>query len=143
MNTRQVREAAVLAVAGATGFWLANLAISLTPIAADYRSGLGISYVPMLVEALVGGLIVGFGVGYCLLRFYDRIPTQGPMGKSLMLSGLSLILLTLLVEVPSKYGTNIADASRYFLIALAFNVIRILALGVTIGYVHGRLDDRG
>jgi len=143
VNTRRVREAAVLAVAGATGFWLANLAISLTPIAADYRSGLGISYVPMLVEALVGGLIVGFGVGYCLLRFYDRIPTQGPMGKSLMLSGLSLILLTLLVEVPSKYGTNIADASRYFLIALAFNAIRILALGVTIGYVHGRLDDRG
>jgi len=45
----------VLAVGGALGFWLANFAISLTPLAADYRAALSIAYLPMLLEALAGG----------------------------------------------------------------------------------------
>jgi hypothetical protein len=132
---------ATLAVSGALGFWVANFAISLTPIAAEYRSALAISYVPMLLEALVGGLIIGFGVGYCLLRCFDRIPTRSPILKSLVLGGLALVVVTLFVEVPSKYYAEVADASRYFLIATAFNALRILALAVAIGYVYGRLDD--
>lgn len=131
-----------LAVAGGLGFWVANFAISLTPIAADYRSALAISYVPMLLEALVGGLIIGFGVGYCLLRFFDRIPTRSPILKSLVLGALALVVVTLFLEVPSKYFTATADASRYFLVGTVFNAIRILALAVAIGYVYGRLDDR-
>ena len=35
---------------------MTNLAVSLTPVAADYRAALSISYVPMLVEAVIGGI---------------------------------------------------------------------------------------
>jgi len=73
----------VLAVGGALGFWLANFAISLTPLAADYRAALSIAYLPMLLEALLGGLIIGTCVSYCLLHFFDKIPTNTPMAKSL------------------------------------------------------------
>jgi len=139
MTTRRVREAAVLAVAGGAGFWLANFAISLTPVAADYRSGLGISYVPMLVESLAGGLIMGFGVGYCLLRFFDRIPTRNPIGKALVLGALGVVLLTVFIEVPAKFGTSAPDSWRYFLIALAINVIRVGVLAVVIGSAYGRV----
>ena len=142
MNTRRVREVTVLAVAGAAGFWLANFAISLTPVAADYRSGLGISYVPMLVESLVGGLIMGFGVAYCLLRFFDRIPTRNPVGKALVLAALGLVLLTVVIEVPAKLGASTPDAGRYFLIALAINVIRVGVLAWVIGFIYGRIPDR-
>ena len=56
------RKALVLTIVGGLAFWVTNFAISRTPIAAEYRAGLSISYFPMLVEALVGGLIIGFGV---------------------------------------------------------------------------------
>ena len=135
-------RASILAVAGGLGFWMANFAISLTPIAADYRSALAISYVPMLLEALVGGLIIGFGVSYCLLRFFDRIPTKSPVLKALILGALALVMVTLFVEVPSKFATPMADASRYFLIGTVFNAIRILALAVVIGGLYARLDHR-
>lgn len=42
-----------LTIGGGVAFWAANLAISRTPIAAEYRAALSISYLPMaLVEAL-------------------------------------------------------------------------------------------
>ncbi len=53
-----------LGLGGAAGFWVTNFAISLTPIAAEYRAALGITYLPMLGEALLAGLIIGFGVSY-------------------------------------------------------------------------------
>jgi hypothetical protein len=68
----------VLAIVGGLTFWVTNFAISLTPIAAEYRAGVSISYFPMLLEALVGGLIIGFGVSFFLLRFFGKIPTNNP-----------------------------------------------------------------
>lgn len=50
----------MLAIAGGLAFWLANFAISRSPIAAEYRAALSISYFPMLLESLIGGLIIGF-----------------------------------------------------------------------------------
>jgi hypothetical protein len=79
------RKALVLAIAGGLGFWVANFAISRTPIAAEYRAALSISYLPMLLESLLGGLIIGFCVSYFMLRFFDRIPTRNPVLKSLIL----------------------------------------------------------
>jgi len=128
-----------LAIAGGLGFWAANFAISLTPIAAEYRAALSISYLPMLLEALVGGLIIGFCVSYFLLRFFDKIPTKNPILKSVILSFIALIIVTILIEVPSKFLTTTSDALRYFLIGAMFNVLRILALGIVIGYLYKRL----
>ena len=70
--------------AGGAAFWLANFAISRTPIAAEYRAALSISYFPMLLESLLGGLIIGFCVSYFLLRFFDKIPTKNPILKSVV-----------------------------------------------------------
>ena len=136
----QAKEMTILAVAGGLGFWAANFAISRTPIAAEYRAALSISYLPMIVESLIGGLIIGFFVSYFLVRFFDKIPTEDPILKSVILSFIVLIIVTMLIEVPAKFLTPTSDALRYFLIGTMFNVTRILALGVVIGYLYDRLN---
>lgn len=133
------RRLPLLAVGGGLGFWVANFAISLSPIAAEYRAGVSIAYAPMLLEALIGGLVLGFVVGYFLLRFFDRLPTRSPVLKSLVLSLIALVAVTVIVEIPAKFLAPQPDAWRYFLIAGLFNVIRIPALGVVIGLLHGWL----
>jgi hypothetical protein len=136
------RKVVILAVVGGLAFWVTNFAISLTPIAAEYRAGLSISYFPMLLEALVGGLIIGFGVSFFLVRFFDKIPTKNPILKSIILSSIALILFTILLEVPAKFLTNMNDAIHYFLIGTLFNVLRILALGIVVGYLNNEMNKR-
>ena len=135
----QSKEMTILAVAGGLGFWAANFAISLTPIAAEYRAALSISYLSMLLEALIGGLIIGFFVSYFLVRFFDKIPTKNPILKSVILSFIVLIIVTILLQVPASFLTTTSDPLRYFLIGTMFNVLRILALGIVVGYLYGRL----
>jgi hypothetical protein len=132
------RNVFVLAVAGGLAFWLANLAISRTPIAAEYRAALSISYYPMLVESLIAGLIIGFCVSYFLLRFFDKIPTKNPILKSVILSLIVLIIVTISIGGPSSFFAT-SDILRYFLMGTLFNVIRIPALGIGIGYLYKRL----
>jgi len=132
----QSKEITILAVAGGLGFWLANFAISRTPIAAEYRAALSISYYPMLLEALLGSLMIGFCVSYFLLRFSDKLPTKNPILKSVILSFIVLIVITILIEVPAKFLGPTSDAMHYFLIGAMFNVIRILTLGLVIGFLH-------
>lgn len=127
-----------LALAGGAAFWVANFAISLTPIAADYRAALNIPYLPMLLGALAGGLIVGLCVSYGLLRFYGSIPTDSPVGKALLLTLLAFVVFTVATEIPSKLLTPTPDAARYFLVAAVFNVLRFAALGLVIGWLYRR-----
>ena len=132
------KKAFVLTLVGGLAFWLANFGISRTAIAAEYRVAMSISYFPMLIEALIGGLIIGLGVSYFLLRFFDRIPVKDPIIKSVILSLIVLLIVTVSIGNPSSfYGTS--DALRYFLIGTIFNVLRILALGIGIGYLYRRL----
>ncbi|MFZ1283118.1 MAG: hypothetical protein WAQ75_03225, partial [Propionicimonas sp.] len=138
-HSRRIRTATVrLGLGGAAGFWVTNFAISLTPIAAEYRAARGIAYLPMLGEALLAGLIIGFGVTVCLLRFYGTLPTSSPILKALLLSLVALIVATILVEIPPRLLTATNTPPRYVLIAAAFNTLRFLALGLAIGYLHGR-----
>ena len=131
----------VLTPVGGLAFWLANFAISRTAIAAEYRSAMSISYYPMLLESLIGGLIIGLWVSYPLLRFFDRIPLKDPILKSVILSSLVLVIVTILIGGPSSfYATH--NVLRYFIIGTIFNVIRILALGIAIGYVCKRQYKR-
>ncbi|MGZ5405223.1 MAG: hypothetical protein ACXWDL_11290 [Nocardioides sp.] len=140
-------------MAGAVAFWSANLVISLTPIAAAYRSAISISYVPMLVEAVFGGLLIGSVVALVLVRYPDRVPGTGPLSKALWLSAGALIVVTVFVEVPSKLRSGVSDPGHWLLVAMVFNAIRILALGVAIGLVtrsgksgagpHPRVTERG
>ena len=112
---------------------MANLAISMTPLAAGYRSALSIPYLPMLVEAAIGGLVVAGAVAFMLVQYPQRVPGAGPLRKALLLGLGALVLLTVLVEVPSKLRSEVADPGHWLLVATVFNAIRILALGVTIG----------
>lgn len=129
----------MLAVAGGLGFWLANLAISLTPIAAAYRDALGIRYVPMLLEAALGGVVIGLFVSGALLRWPARGLTS-PLARSLMLSALALIVVTGLIGAPASFFSTLEDPGRWFIIGTLFNVLRILALGVVIGLLHDKVS---
>jgi hypothetical protein len=129
----------ILTLVGGLAFWLANFAISRTPIAAEYRAALSISYYPMLLEALLGGLIIGFCVSYSLLRFFDKIPTKNPISKSVLLTFIILIIVTISIGGPSSFLAT-SDVLRYFLIGTIINVIRILALGIVIGYLYDKLN---
>ena len=122
----------VLSLVGGLAFWLANFAISRTSIAAEYRAAMSISYYPMLLESLIGGLITGLWVSFLLVRFYDRIPAKDPMIKTILMSFLVLLIITISIGNPSIYQQT-PDIMRYFIIGTAFNFIRILALGVAIG----------
>jgi hypothetical protein len=128
-----------LTIGGGVAFWVVNYAISRTPIAAEYRAALSISYFPMLLEALLGGLMIGFSVSYFLVRFFDKIPTQGPISKSVILTFIVLIIVTILIGGPSSFLAT-SDVLRYFIIGTIFNVLRFLALGLAIGYLYNRLD---
>jgi len=123
-----------LAGVGGLAFWLANFAISRTAIAAEYRAAMSISYYSMLLEALLGGLIIGFWVSYLLLRFFDRIPVKNPIIKSVILSSIILVIITILLGGPSSFSAT-GNVWRYFIIGTVFNLIRFLTLGVVVGYV--------
>lgn len=136
-----LKKVLVLTLVGGLAFWLANFAISRTAIAAEYRAAMSISYYPMLLESLIGGLMIGIWVSYFLLRFFDKIPTQDPISKSVILTFIVLVIVTILLGGPSSFfATN--NVMRYFVIGTVFNVIRILALGIAIGYVWKR-QSRG
>ena len=52
-----------------------------------------------------------------------------------------LVIVTILLGGPSSFfATN--NVLRYFIIGTVFNVIRILALGIAIGYVYKRLHRK-
>jgi len=130
------------ALAGAAAFWLANFLISLTPAAAAYRSALSISYVPMLVEAALGGLIIGSAVAIPLVRFPDRIPGNGPLGRALLLGLGVLVLATVFLEVPAKLLSDAVEPVHWLVVAAVFNLIRIFALSLTVGLVTRRQGAR-
>ena len=128
------RVSVVPALGGGLAFWLANLAMSLTPVAAEYRAALSIPYVPMLVEALVGGVVLGLCVSYALVRRAARIRVTSPVIAGMALSVVALTAATLIVDLPAKLLTPVS----YLLVAALFNAVRFLALGATIGALYGR-----
>ncbi len=136
-----LKNVLVLTLVGGLVFWLANFAISRTAIAADYRAAMSISYNPMLLESLIGGLIIGLWVSIFLVRFNNWIPGKNPIIKSVLLSSLVLIILTVTLGGPSSFFAT-SNLMRYFIIGTAFNVIRITALGIIIGYGYKMLNRK-
>jgi len=121
--------------AGGAAFWITDFVISVSPIAAKYRAAFSISNLPMaLVEALVGGLIIGCCVSYFLLRFFDKVPTKNPILKALILSFVAMVIIEVLSTL-----VNPSNAYVYLLIDTGMNVPRFLALGIVVGYLYKRL----
>jgi len=124
-----------LTITGGLAFWIVDFAISISPISAEYMAAFSISSLPLaLVEALVGGLIIGFFVSFFLLRFFEKIPTNNPILKSLILSFAAIVV----IEVLSTFG-NPSNAYVYLLVDTVMNIPRILALGIVIGYFYTKV----
>ena len=132
----------VLTLAGAAAFWFANLLISWTPAAAAYRTALSIEYLPMLVQAAVGGLVIAGIVAAALVRFPGRMPGSGPLSKALVLAAGALLVVTVLLEVPSKLSSGVEDPGHWLVVATVFNAIRVLALGFAMGLIARARDTR-
>ena len=132
------RKIVVLGVVGGLAFWAITIAISLLPIAAEYRAAESISNIQAVwAGGLLVGLIIAFGVSYFLLRFYDKIPAKNPILKSVVLSFIAFVIAMILLEAPASFRTS--DALYYLLIGVIFNVPRFLFVGIVIGYLYKRL----
>jgi NhaP-type Na+/H+ or K+/H+ antiporter len=132
------RKVVILAVVGGLAFLAITIAISLLPIAAEYRAAESISNIQTVwVGSLPAGLIIGFFVSYFLLRFFDKIPTKHPILKSVVLSFIAFVIAIILLEAPASFRTS--DALYYLLIGVIFNVPRFLFVGIVIGYLYKRL----
>jgi hypothetical protein len=122
--------------AGGAAFWIVDFAISISPIAVEYRAAFSISNLPVaLAEALVGGLIIGCCVSYFLLRFFDKIPTKNPILKALILSFVAMVIIEVLSTL-----VNPNNAFVYLLIDTGMNVPRFLALGIVVGHLYDKLN---
>jgi multisubunit Na+/H+ antiporter MnhE subunit len=88
-----------------------------------------------LVEASVGGLIIGCCVSYFLLRFFDKIPTKNPILKALILSFVAMVIIEVLSTL-----VNPNNAFVYLLIDTGMNVPRFLALGIVVGHLYDKLN---
>jgi hypothetical protein len=129
------RKTPALAVAGGLAFWAANFAISLTPLAAEYRAALSIPYLPMIAAALIGGLLIAGCVSFGLVEFYDRVPTRNAVLKALLLSFAIFVLM----EIFTLY-INLGNFTLYHWIGAAINLPRFVALGLAVGYLYERFN---
>ena len=125
-----------LAGTGCAAFWITDFVISVSPIAAEYRAAFSISSLPLaLVQALVGGLIIGCCVSFFLLRFFDKLPTQNPILKALILSFAAMLMIEVLSTL-----VNPNHAFVYLLIDTGMNLPRFLALGIVVGHFYEKLN---
>jgi branched-subunit amino acid ABC-type transport system permease component len=130
-----------LTIGGGVAFWAITIAFSLTPIRAEFRAALSISYVPtVLVEALIGGMIISFCISYFLLRLLDKSPTKNPILESVILSFVAQGIVLVLLAVAASRSS---DALRVFLIGAVINVPTFLFPGIVIGYLYKRLYGSG
>ena len=128
-----------LTIGGGMVFWTTSIATSLLPIAVEYRAAYSDwSIQTVWVGSLPMGMIIGYGVSWFLLRYFDTIPSKNPMLKSGILSFIALIIAVILIDVPQSFFgiSNSSDALYYFLIGVMFNGARFLLLGITIGYLY-------
>jgi len=133
------KELLRLTIAGGLAFWATSIATSLLPIAAEYRAaGSDWSIQTVWIASLPVGMIIGYGVSWFLLRYFDKIPSKNPMLKSGILSFIALIIAVILIDVPrSFFGmSNSSAALYYFLIGVMVNAARFLLPGIVIGYLY-------
>ena len=129
----------ILTIRGGVVFWVTTIAISLLPIAAEYRSAFSKANIQTVwVASLPAGLIIGCCVSYSLLRFFDKIPTKNPILKSVIVSLIALVIMTILNLIPHSFLGQ-RDALHYFLIGILLDTPRFLFLGIVIGYLYKKL----
>jgi hypothetical protein len=119
----------ILTLGGGVVFWVTTIAISLLPIAAEYRSVFSKASIQTVwVASLPAGLII-----------FEKIPTKNPILKSVIISLIALVIMTILNLVPYSFLGQ-RDVLHYFLIGIMLDAPRFLFLGIVIGYLYRRLD---
>jgi hypothetical protein len=128
-----------LTIGGGMVFWATTIATSLLPIAAEYRAAYSDwSIQTVWVYSLPMGMIIGYGVSYFLLCYFDTIPSTNPILKSGIISFIALIIAVILIDLPQSFFgmRNSFDTLYYFLIGVMFNAARFFLLGIVIGYLY-------
>jgi hypothetical protein len=133
----------MLTSAGGVVFWLTTIATSVLPIAAEYRAAFSNWRIQTVwIDSLIVGMLIACCVSCALLRSFEKIPTKGPILKSVTLSLIALVVATLLIDVPRSFLLpGPSDALYYFLIGVMFNAARFLLLGLAIGCLYTRLYE--
>jgi hypothetical protein len=130
-----------LTIGGGVAFWATTVAISLTPIRAEFRAAFEMSYILYaVVEPLLGGMIISCFVSFFLLRFFDKVPIKNPILKSVILSFVPYIINLILLGVASS---RTSDALHIFFIGAVLQVPTYLILGIVIGYLCKRFYSSG
>jgi hypothetical protein len=125
---------AKLTIGGGMTFWVVTLASSLLPVAGQFRTALSIPHILVLVASLPAGLFIALGVSYCLVRYYDKVPTKSAIQKSVILSVIALVIIEAGITL-----TRLSDTLYYIAVGAALDVVRFLLLAVSIGYLYKRL----
>lgn len=117
------------AIAGFAAFVLARVATHLlVPNPAGFHTS------PLIdIGTVFLGAIVAFSIAWYLIRYYDRIPLDGPILKSVVLSALALVILDGLSTLASQGN------AFYFAVYLVYEAATFAATGVAIGFAYGRL----
>jgi cytosine/uracil/thiamine/allantoin permease len=125
---------AKLTIGGGMVFWAVTLASSLLPVAGQFRNALSIPHILVLVASLPAGLFIALCVSYCLVRYYDKVPTKSAIQKSVILSIVVLVIIEAGITL-----TRLSDTLYYIAVGAALDVVRFLFLGVSVGYLYMRL----
>jgi NhaP-type Na+/H+ and K+/H+ antiporter len=123
-----------LTIGGGMVFWAVTLASSLLPVAGQFRTALSIPHILVLAASLPAGLVIGFGVSYFLVHYFDKVPARSPILKSSFLSLVALVAVEAAITL-----TRLSDTLYYIAVGAALDVVRFLLLGVSIGYLYKRL----
>jgi len=127
-----------LTIGGSVEFWAITIAISLLPLAAEFRAALSISYVQVVIyDTLLAGIIISGCFSFFLLRFFEKIPTKNPILKAVILSLVPYVIVLFLLGA----ATSLLEGNGLyiFLIGVTVNLPRFLFLGIVIGYLYRRL----
>lgn len=136
-----LKKLLVFTIGGGVIFWLTTLATSLLPIAAEYRAAYSNwSIQTVWVDSLFVGMIIGGCFSYFFLRRSEKIPFKNPILRSAMLGGITLVIATIMIDVPRTFlGPRPNNALYYFIIGIMLNGPRFILLGIVNGYLYKRL----
>lgn len=131
-----------LTLTGGIIFWLTSILTSLLPIAAQYRAAFSNwSIYTVWIGSFLLGMLNSLLVSWLLLRLHAKHPERNVVGWAVLFSTAVLLIALLLVDLP-MFLQGSRENLAYFFVGIAFNAVRFLLLGLSIGCVLVRSDNK-
>jgi asparagine N-glycosylation enzyme membrane subunit Stt3 len=131
-----------LTILGGMVFWLTSVATSLLPIAAQYRAAFSNwSMYTVWIGSFFLGMLNSFVVSWLLLRIQRKSPDRRMVPLAVFLSVAVLILALAVVDLP-MFLQGSRENLGYFFVGIAFNTVRFLLLGLSIGIALVQSDQK-